>query len=166
MALVTSDWIAIGVLGAGALMGTLGRRVVRVCGFVIMLVAVVGWWLAPFPKADAPSPIVNNAPSINTLNQSGGNNTINVGPNRLTFNPATADQLIGKLPPGKTIDVVAVGSAADWEVASQYADYLKTKGFEVTLSRMGMLVPPPDQKIRIGDVSDPRVGVIIAPSAF
>ena len=166
MALGTSDWIAILVLGAGVLIGTFGRRLVRACGVGLVLLAVAGWWLAPHQKAGAPNPIINNAPSINTLNQSGGTNTINVGPNRLAFDLTIADQLVGKLPRGKPIDVVGVGSDADWQIASQYADYLKTKGFEVTLSRIGMVSPPPDQKIKIGDASDPRVGVIIAPSAL
>ena len=102
---------------------------------------------------------LTNAPSVNTPNQS-------VGTNKLAFDTTTADQLVRKLPKDKPIDVVAVGSTADWEVVGQYAEYLKTKGFKVTLSRMGKVVPPPDQRIQIGPASDPRVGVIIAPSAL
>ena len=83
----------------------------------------------------------------------------------MAFDRAIADQLVGKIPRGKPIDVVAVGSAADWEVVGQYAEYLKTKGFKVTLLKVGMVSPPPDQKIKVGAASDPRVGVIIAPSA-
>jgi hypothetical protein len=132
---------------------------------VLILIALggIGWWLATTghqnnPKAQNP-PLINNAPSTNTPNQSSSTNT-------LAFDPEIADQLVGKLPGGKPIDVVAVGSPADWGVAGQYAEYLKTKGFEVTLTKVGMVSPPPDQKIKIGDASDPRVGVIIAPSAF
>lgn len=125
---------------------------IRAAGIVaLILIAFVGirWWLAnghQNPEAQNP-PVINNAPS-------------------LAFDPAIADQLVGKLPRGKPIDVVAVGSPADWGVASHYAEYLKTKGFEVTLTKVGMVSPPPDQKIKISDASDPRVGVIIAPSAF
>ena len=136
------------------------RAAIRAAGFVaLVLVAFVGirWWLAmghqnpgtpgyQNPEAQSP-PITNNAPG-------------------LAFDRAIADQMVGKLPRGKPIDVVAVGSPADWEVVGQYAEYLKTKGFKVTLSRMGKVVPPPDQKIAIGPASDPRVGVIISPSAF
>jgi hypothetical protein len=131
---------------------TLGRPTIRAAGIVaLILIALVGirWWLAighQNPEAQNP-PVINNAPS-------------------LAFDPAIAEQLVGKLPSGKPIDVVAVGSPADWGVAGHYAEYLKTKGFEVTLTRIGMISPPPDQKIKIGDASDPRVGVIIAPSAF
>jgi hypothetical protein len=102
------------------------------------------------PVAQNP-PVTNNAP---------------IHAPSLAFDPAIADQLVGKLPGGKPIDVVAVGSPVDWGIAGQYAEYLKTKGFEVTLTKVGMVSPPPDQKIKIGDASDPRVGVIIAPSAF
>jgi hypothetical protein len=106
-------------------------------------------------------PVINNSDSAstNTLNQTGGTNS-------LAFDRATGDQLVGKLPRVKPIDVVAVGSPADWEVVGQYAEYLKTKGFKVTLLKVGMVSPPPDQKIKVGGASDPRVGVIIAPSAF
>ncbi|HEV2713939.1 MAG TPA: hypothetical protein VGU64_01665 [Terriglobales bacterium] len=93
---------------------------IRAAGIVaLILIAFVGirWWLAnghQNPEAQNP-PVINNAPS-------------------LAFDPAIADQLVGKLPRGKPIDVVAVGSPADWGVASHYAEYLKTKGFEVTLT--------------------------------
>src|SRR5262249_48342850 len=123
--------------------------------------AAIGSWLTiEHTTQEARSaPVINNAPCINKPNQSGGTNP-------LAFDRAMADQLVGKLPTGKPIDVVAVGSPADWGVVSQYAEYLKTRGFKVTLLRIGMVCPPPDQKIKIGDASDPRVGLIIAPSAF
>ena len=98
---------------------------IRAAGIVaLILIAFVGirWWLAnghQNPEAQNP-PVINNAPS-------------------LAFDPAIADQLVGKLPRGKPIDVVAVGSPADWGVASHYAGYLKTKGFEVTLTKVGMV---------------------------
>jgi hypothetical protein len=142
---------------------TLGGAIRAAGSVALILIALVGirWWLATgHQNSDARNaPIINNAPSVNTLNQSGGTNS-------LAFDLAIADQLVRKLPRGKPIDVVAVGSTADWEVVGQYAEYLKTKGFKVTLSRMGMVVPPPDQRIAIGPASDPRIGVIIAPSAL
>ena len=42
--------------------------------------------------------MTNNGPSINTWNQSGGNNTINVGPTKLIFDQAIAEELVSKLP--------------------------------------------------------------------
>jgi hypothetical protein len=140
--------------------GSVGLIVIAVVGIGIALIGVGSWLAIEHPTQEARNPpIINNAPRINTPNQGGGTNP-------LAFDRAMADQLVGKLPTGKPIDVVAVGSPADWGVAGQYAEYLKTKGFKVTLSRIGMIFPPPDQKIKIGDASDPRVGVIIAPSAF
>lgn len=37
-----SDWIAIAVLGAGAVMGTLGKRLIRAIGITLIMVALVG----------------------------------------------------------------------------------------------------------------------------
>jgi len=146
-------------------MTSLGRPAIRAAGAVaLILIALVGIgsWVGighQYPESPNP-PVINNSDSASTnmLNQTGGANS-------LAFDRAIADQLVGKLPRGKPIDVVAVGSAADWEVVGQYAEYLKTKGFKVTLLKVGMVSPPPDQKIKVGAASDPRVGVIIAPSA-
>jgi hypothetical protein len=126
---------------------TLQRPAIRAAGTVVLiLIVLVGirWWLATRhqnPEAQN-TPVVNNA-ATNTLNQSGSTN-------KLEFDHAIADQLVGKLPKGKPIDVVAVGSPADWEVVGQYAEYLKTKGFKVTLLKIGMVSPAPDQKIQVG----------------
>jgi hypothetical protein len=62
---------------------------------------------------------------------------------------------------------MAVGSRTDWNIADQYAQYLKAKGLDVTFSRNTETVPPPDRKIAIRD--DPNTSpiiVIIAPSAL
>ena len=82
------------------------RPAIRAAGIVaLILIALVGiWWLDighQNPDAQNP-PVINNAPS-------------------LAFDPAIADQLVGKLPTGKPIDVVAVGSPADWGVAGANA---------------------------------------------
>jgi hypothetical protein len=125
-----------------------------------------GEWLRPAtaqPIPGGPS-VTNNGPSINTTNQSGGTNTINVGPTRLQFDPGLADQLIARLPAGKPIDVVGVGSQTDQGIAGQYAQYLQSKGFNVTLTTIGVMGPPPDHKITLGDPNGPRMQVIISPS--
>ena len=139
------------------------RPVIRAAGIVaLILIAFVGirWWLTMGHQ----NPESQNRPGYQ--NSAAQNPPITNNAPSLAFDRAIADQMVGKLPRGKPIDVVAVGSPADWGVADQYAEYLKTKGFKVTLSRMGKVVPPPDQKITVGPASDPRVGVIIAPSAF
>ena len=138
----------------------------RIGGVTLMAVGVGGliFWFGYYRNADAQSPIINNAPSINTFNQSGGNNTISVAPTRLPFDPAIGDQLASKLPSGKPIELMGVGSQSDWAVAGQYAQFLKSKGFDVTLSLIGMMVPPPDHRISIGDPNAARITVIIAPS--
>ena len=141
--------------------GSAGIILIAFVGIGMALLGIGSWLAIENPTQEARTPpVINNAPRVNTPNQAGGTNP-------LAFDRAIADQLVGKLPRRKPIDVVAVGSPADWEVVGQYAEYLKTKGFAVRLSRIGMISsPPPDQKIKVGDASDPAVGVIIAPNAF
>jgi hypothetical protein len=167
MGLSTTDWVAILIFGAGALVGTFGKRQVRITGFVVTAVAAFGLVLSHHWTAEGQGSITNNAPSINTFNQSGGTNTINVGPQRLVFDPTIADQLVSKLPTGKSIKIMAVGSQTDWSIAGQYAQYLKDKGFDVSsFMQIGQMAPPPDHKITIGDLSTSPIVVIIAPSAL
>src|SRR6516162_3661055 len=89
------------------------------------------------------------------------------GPQRLLFDATIGDQLASKLPIGKSIEILAVGTRPDWNIADQYAQYLKAKGFDVSFSRTSETVPPLDHKITIRD--DPTTSpiiVIIAPSAL
>jgi hypothetical protein len=85
----------------------------------------------------------------------------------LLFDATIGDQLASKLPTGKSIEILAVGSRTDWNSADQYAQYLKTKGFAVSFTRTSETVPPLDHKITIRD--DPTTSpiiVIVAPSAL
>ena len=173
MELSTTDWVAIFVFGASALVGTLGNRLVRIIGLAVMPFAFAGLILSLSHHGSAPGqgPNTNDAPSINTNNandQSGGPNVLNIiGPQRLVFDATIADQLASKLPTGNSIEIMAVGSRTDWNIADQYAQYLKTKGFDVLFSRSSETVPPPDHKITVRD--DPTTSpiiVIIAPSAL
>jgi hypothetical protein len=109
-------------------------------------------------------PIVNNAPSINTFNQTGGTNTVVVGPGRLMFDPAIGEALVSKLPSGKPIELRSVGSATDQAVADQYQQFLQKRGFQTARASVGMMVPPPDHPISIFDAGT-AVIVTIAPSA-
>jgi hypothetical protein len=175
MGFSTTDWVALFILGVSALVGTFGKRLVRIIGLAMMPFACAGLVLSLSHHGSAPSqgPITNNAPSINTSNtnntnnQSGGANILNIiGPQRLPFDATIGDQLASKLPTGKSIEILAVGSRTDWNIASQYAQYLKTKGFAVSFTRTSETVPPLDHKITIRD--DPSTSplvVIIAPSA-
>jgi hypothetical protein len=85
----------------------------------------------------------------------------------LVFDASIGDQLASKLPIGKSIEIMAVGSRPDWNIADQYVQYLRAKGLDVSFSRSSETVPPPDRKIIIRD--DPTTSpiiVIIAPSAL
>jgi len=71
--MVTIDWLAIALAGAGAIMATLGKKVVRVIGGAMVVVALIGWFASRSNQiAEAQNP---PAPSM------GSNNTIiNVPP--------------------------------------------------------------------------------------
>ena len=182
MGFSTPDWVALFIFGVSALVGTFGKSLVRIIGLAVMPLAVAGLILSLSHHGSTPGqrPITNNAPSINTnnanntnntnqtTNQSGGTNILNlIGPQRLLFDATIGDQLASKLPTGKSIEVMAVGSRTDWNIADQYAQYLRAKGFEVSFTRTSETVPPLDHKITIRDdpTTSPLV-VIIAPSAL
>ena len=183
MGLSTTDWVAFFIFGAGALVGTFGRALLRIIGLAVMGLAFAGLVLSlnRHEVVRSRAPVTDNAPSINTNNQSGNTDFSKIandqnasiyalnatGPQRLDFDAAIGDQLAHKLPASKSIEVMAVGSRADWNIADQYAEYLKAKGFDVSFLRSSEIVPPPDHKIIIRD--DPTASpiiVIIAPSAL
>ena len=168
MGFSTTDWVAFFVLGASALVGTFGKRLVRIIGLAVMPFAFAGLILSLNHHGSAPGQRPINAPSINTNNQSGGTDILNIiGPQRLLFDATIGDQLASKLPTGKSIEILAVGSRPDWNIADQYAQFLKAKGFDVSFTRSSETVPPLDRKITIRDdpTTSPTV-VIIAPSAL
>ena len=176
MGFSTTDWVALFIFGVSALVGTFGKSLVRIIGLAVMPLAVAGLILSLSHHGNAPGqgPISDNTSTINTNNanqttdQSGGTNILNIiGPQRLSFDTSVGDQLASKLPIGKSIEIVAVGSRTDWNIAGQYAQYLKAKGFAVSFRRTSETVPPLDRKITIRD--DPTtlpIIVIIAPSAL
>ena len=152
-------------------MGTFGKRLVRIIGLAVMPFAFAGLILSLNHHRSAPGqgPITNNAPSIsNTNDQSVGTNILNIiGPQRLLFDATIGDQLASKLPTGKSIEIMAVGSRTDWNIADQYFQYLKAKGFDVSFTRSNETVPPPDRKITLhNDPATSPIIVIIAPSAL
>jgi len=170
MGLSTTDWVAFFIFGASALVGTFGKRLVRIIGLAVMPFAFAGLVLSlnHHGAVQGQGPITDNAPSININNQGGGTNALNItGPQKLLFDATIGDQLASKLPTEKSIEIMAVGSRTDWNIADQYAQYLKAKGFDISFSRSSEIVPPPDHKITIRD--DPTTSpilVIIAPSAL
>ena len=109
--------------------------------------------------------VAQGGPTINTWNQSGGNNTINVGSIRLAFDPAIGEELASKIPTGKPITLQSIGSQSDQTVADQYQKFLQSRGFNIARrNTIGMMAPPPDHKISILDTG-PTVVITIAPSA-
>lgn len=87
-----------------------------------------------------------------------------IAPSRLAFDPAIAQELIGRLAPGKKVDLKTIGSASDQAVASQYQEAIQRAGFQLERTAIGMMAPPPDHPITVID-SPAVVTVLIAPSA-
>ncbi len=173
MGFSTTDWVALFIFGVSALVGTVGKRMLRIIGLVVMPFAFAGLILSlsHHGNTQGQGPIANNAPSINTNDtndQSGGINVLNIiGPEKLLFDASIGDQLASKLPTGKSIEIMAVGSRTDWNIGDQYAQYLRAKGFDVSFTRSSETVPPLDRKITIrDDTTTSPIIVIIAPSAL
>jgi hypothetical protein len=174
MGFSTADWVALFILGACALGCTFRKRLVRIIGLAVMPFAFAGLLmsLSHHERAPGQGPITDSAPSgvtaNNTNNQSGGTDILNmIGPQRLLFDATIGDQLASKLPAGKSIEILAVGSRTDWSIADQYAQYLKAKGFAVSFTRSSETVPPLNRKITLhNDPTTSPIIVIIAPSAL
>src|SRR5215469_5190653 len=178
MGFSTTDWVALFIFGVSALVGTFGKRLVRIIGIAVMPFAFAGLILSlsHHENPQGQGPLANNARSINTnnakntdsANQSVGTNILNIiGPERLLFDATIGAQLASKLSTGKSVEILAVGSRTDWNIANQYAQYLKAKGFDVSFTRSNETVPPLGRKITLRD--DPTTSpiiVIIAPSAL
>jgi len=169
MGFSTIDWVALFIFSISALLGTFAKRLARIIGLVVMTFAYAGLVLSLNHHRSAPAEgrITNNVPSMHT-NKSYGTNILNViGPERLAFDATIGEQLASKLPTGKSIAIMAVGSRADWNIGNQYAQYIRSKGFDVSFSRTSETVPPPDRKITVrDDPSTSPIMVIIAPSAL
>src|SRR5436190_23242900 len=80
MGFSTTDWVAFFIFGASALVRTFGKRLVRIIGLAVKPFAFAGLILSLSHHGSAPGqrPITNNAPSINTNNQSGGTDILNI----------------------------------------------------------------------------------------
>src|SRR5215813_6606906 len=108
----TTDWVALFIFGVSALVGTFGKKLVRIIGLAVMPFAFAGLILSLSHHGSTPGQgsITNNAPSINTDNAKNANNTNNtktqssgtnileiVAPQRLLFDATIGDQLASKL---------------------------------------------------------------------
>ena|SRR5436309_7735689 len=102
MGFSTTDWVAFFIFGASAVVGTFGKRLVRIIGLAVMPFAFAGLVLSLSHHARAPEQgsITNNAPSVNTNNtndQSGSTNVLNIPPITLRLtegHPTSAGRLL------------------------------------------------------------------------
>jgi hypothetical protein len=73
-----SDWIAVVLLGLGAIMGTFGRRMIRMAGVALIVVGVIGWFVWREHQVDAQQTITGTDNNVITV--PGSNNNITVAP--------------------------------------------------------------------------------------
>lgn len=114
---------------------------------------------------DKGQPIINQ--NVTSHNQSGGitAHTVNIGPQRLKFDPTIAEELAQKLPKDKPIRLRSVGGNSDHAVANEYQLFLQNRGFNIAnRDVIGMMSPPPEHKISIMDAGA-QVIIVIAPNA-
>ena len=66
MGFSTTDWVAFFIFGASAVVGTFGKRLVRIIGLAVMPFAFAGLVLSLNHYGSAPGqgPITNNAPEV------------------------------------------------------------------------------------------------------
>lgn len=105
--------------------------------------------------------------NVTSHNQQGGITAYKVVIGRidLTFNEEVAAEIAKLVPQGKPFDLVAIGSQGDWEVAKQYGNYLRQRGYTLrNFTTIGVMGPPPDAKVQITTQPD-HTQVLIAPRA-
>jgi hypothetical protein len=76
----TTDWVALFIFGVSALVGTFGKRLVRIIGLTVMPFAFAGLILSQSHHEKTPGrgPITNNPPSINTNGNNANNKSVDV----------------------------------------------------------------------------------------
>jgi hypothetical protein len=161
--------LALTILGfVGPIMfPTINKRLAWV-GFIFGLLLLGGAATTAFvPGGNAQSiPAQQSAQNVTSYGQQGGITAgiVNIGPQRLAFSSQLGSELLAKMPSKKKVIVRSVGSEADQSVATIFQNFLQQNGYDVARISIGMLVPPPDHKISLGDSPDGYV-LIIAPSA-
>jgi hypothetical protein len=101
-------------------------------------------WVAWPAHAQTPPSINGNCNNIGSNNFNC--NTLNVVPQKLRFTDAVGEQLLSTIPKG-LVNVQAVGSLSDQNVGFQIANFLKSHGYFVQISRIGQMMPPPDRPL-------------------
>ncbi|MGA7384321.1 MAG: hypothetical protein WBW81_06410 [Methylocella sp.] len=146
---------------------TINKRLARV-GFIFGLLLLGGAATIAFvPGGNAQSiPAQQSAQNVTSYGQQGGITAgiVNIGPQRLAFSSQLGSELLAKMPSKKKVIISSVGGEADQSVATEIQKFLQQNGYVVTRESIGMLVPPPDHKISLGE-GPKEYDLIVAPSA-
>jgi hypothetical protein len=121
---------------------------------------IVAVWLVSVTTGWAQNCVISGSTNYGSITQ----NCIVVGPTRLTFQTAIAEELVRRLPKEKPVVIRSVGSDRDQTIASQYQQFLVDHGYTIKArAGIGVLAPPPDYPITIDDRAD-SIFVTIDPS--
>src|SRR5579883_3272033 len=146
-----------------------------VAGISLGLAGLFMVWVASIlgivPKEVAVAQTDSNATQKCTgncsFNQSGGTviQNFNQEPQRLSFSEQLASALAAKMTGNKPLVLRGIGGAHDQEIVGEYARYFASRGIQVKLYSIGMLVPPPDRKVELRE-TNANYELTIAPDAF
>lgn len=136
--------------------------------FLLSIANILGVVPKETAIAQTSTPSNQNCTGNCSFNQSGGTviQNYNQEPKRLEFNENLANALLSKITTtSKPVLLRGVGGAKDQEIVQQYARFFENHGHQVSLFTIGMLIPPPDEKIGFLETST-NYQITLAPSAF
>src|SRR5262249_45882422 len=123
-----------------------------ITGSVFLNLTTVGW---------TQSCVITGGINFGTTTQ----NCIVVGPARLTFQPAIAEELISKLSPGKPIRLRTVGGECDQKGSVEYGRDLQSRRFPIAEHHNSTsTIPEPKHPITIREEGS-MIDLTVAPSA-
>ena len=126
-----------------------GKIIVALLGAAAAAATIYQAVISPL-SAQPTQPSLSGASGNFNFNQQGGtvNQTyVNQAPPKLKFTEALGAEVVAKLPRDKPIRVAAVGSKADQAVGVEFANFLQSRGYTVTLALIGIMGPPPDHPL-------------------
>jgi hypothetical protein len=124
MTLSSFDWLAIALIGAGALVSFVGRRKVRIFGMVVFGIALVGFMFSQITQRQFGDNAIFQAPKPRQLGQ------------------AEKVKLLARIPKSRKIRLMFQSGESDaGPLAEQIADFLKSNGYSVVGPDAAMIFP-------------------------
>ena len=131
-----SSWARVSISGVvGAVFGAL---------LLISVVEMIGH-KANAQQPPPPTGDCSNSGTVYGNNSPNCDNTFNnFGPQKLSLTDDIKQQMLTSIPKGKPININIIGSTIDQRIGSEFTNFLAQNGYSVTVTRIGVLAPPPD----------------------